>query len=55
MPKTCEKPFYNINGVVLCKKTAEKSNKYWRNGRILKIGHLGKAIAHAKSIAFAKW
>ena len=55
MPKTCEKPFYNIIRVVLCKKTAEKSNKYWRNERILKIGHLAKAIAHAKYIAFAKF
>ena len=36
-------------------KTARKSNKYWRNERILKIGHLAKAIALAKSIAFAKW
>ena len=36
-------------------KTARKNNKYWRNETILKIGHLAKAIAHAKSIAFAKW
>ena len=36
-------------------KTAGKSNKYWRNERILKIDHLAKAIAHAKSISFAKW
>ena len=35
-------------------KTARKSKKYWRNERILKIGHLAKAIAHAKSIAFSK-
>ena len=36
-------------------KTARKNNKYWRNERILKIGHLALAIAHAKSIDFAKW
>ena len=36
-------------------KTAPKNNKYWRNETILKIGHLAKAIAHAKSIAFGKW
>ena len=36
-------------------KTARKNNKYWRNETILKIGHLAKAIAHAKSIAFGKW
>ena len=35
--------------------TARKSTKYWRNGTILKIGHLAKAIAHAKAIAFSKW
>ena len=32
-----------------------KNTKYWRNERILKMGHLAKAIGHAKSIAFAKW
>ena len=37
------------------KKTARKNTKYWRNETILKIGHLAKAIAHAKAIAFAKW
>ena len=36
-------------------KTARKRTKYWRNETILKIGHLAKAIAHAKAIAFAKW
>ena len=49
-------------------KTARKNTKYSRNERILKIGHLAKAIAfvkwsghlakaiaHAKAIAFAKW
>ena len=28
---------------------------YFTNKRILKIGHLSEAIAHAKTIAFAKW
>ena len=36
-------------------KTARKNTQYWRNETILKIGHLAKAIAHAKAIAFAKW
>ena len=55
MPKTCEKPFYNNIKVVLCKKQIEKNTKYSRNETSLKIGHLAKAIAHAKAIAFAKW
>ena len=36
-------------------KTARKNTKYPRNETILKIGHLAKAIAHVKAIAFAKW
>ena len=36
-------------------KTARKDTKYSRNETIFKIGHLAKAIAHAKAIAFAKW
>ena len=36
-------------------KTARKNIKYWRNETILKIGHLAKAIAHAKAIVFSKW
>ena len=35
-------------------KTAGKNTKYSRNETILKIGHLAKAIAHAKAIALAK-
>ena len=35
-------------------KTAPKNTKYSRNETILKIGHLAKAIAHAKAVAFAK-
>ena len=50
MPKTCEKPFYKNITAVLCKKPLEKTNsKYSRNETILKIGHLGKATAHAKA------
>ena len=37
------------------KKTAGKTNKYSRNETILKIGHLAKAILHARAIVFAKW
>ena len=55
MPKTWEKPFYKNIKVLLCKKQIEKNTKYSTNETSLKIGHLAKAIAHAKSIAFAKW
>ena len=36
-------------------KTTRKFAKYSGNETTLKIGHLAKAIAHAKAIAFAKW
>ena len=36
-------------------KTTGKNTKYSRNETILKIGHLAKANAHGKAIAFAKW
>ena len=36
-------------------KNGSKNTKYSRNERILKMGHLVKAIAHAKAIVFAKW
>ena len=36
-------------------KAAPKNTKYARNETILKIGHLAKAIAHAKAIEFTKW
>ena len=44
-------------GIKSCsvQKTARRKTKYWRNERILKMGHLVKAIAHAKAIVFAKW
>ena len=35
-------------------KTAGQNTKYWRNETTFKIGHLAKAIAHAKGIAFEK-
>ena len=54
-PKTCGKRLYKKTRVVLCQKPLEKKTKYSRNETILKIGHLAKAIAHGKAIAFAKW
>jgi len=36
-------------------KTARKNTRYWRNERVLKIGHLAKAIVFAWATAFAKW
>ena len=36
-------------------KTARKNATHSRNETILEIGHLAKAITHAKAIAFAKW
>ena len=55
MSKTCEKPFYKNIRVVLCKKPLEKTPNIREMRSTLKIGHLAKAIAHAKAIAFAKW
>ena len=55
MPKICEKALNKNIRVVLYKKTVRKNTKYSRNEAILKVGHLAKAIAHAKAIAFAKW
>ena len=36
-------------------KTGRKNTKQRRNETFLKIGHLAKAIAHAMTVAFAKW
>ena len=55
MPKTCVKPFYKNIESVMCKKPLEKTPNIREIRRFLKIGHLAKAIAHAKAIAFAKW
>jgi len=51
MPKTILQDYKSCS----VQKTARKNTKYSRNETILKIGHLAKAIAHAKAIAFAKW
>ena len=37
------------------KKTAGKTTKNSRNETILKIGHLAKAIVHARTMGLAKW
>ena len=47
-PKTCQNRFCIHIGVIVCKKTDQKSTKYSRNETMLKIGHLAKAIAFAK-------
>ena len=39
----------------VCAKTTGKNIIYSENETILKIGHLAKAIAHAKAIALAKF
>ena len=51
MRKTIPKEYKSCS----VQKTARKNTKYSKNETILKIGHLAKAIAHAKAIAFAKW
>ena len=51
MQKTMVQDYYSCS----VQKTARKNTKYWRNETFSKIGHLAKAIAHAKSIAFGKW
>ena len=40
---------------VCVQKTAGKNTKYSRIERILKIGHLAKAIANGEAAAFSKW
>ena len=52
--KTCQKHMYKHTRVVRCKETAGKNTKYSRNGTILKIGHLAKAIASAKWSVWVK-
>ena len=39
---------------LFCAKTTGKNTNFGGNETILKIGHLAKAIAHAKAIALAK-
>ena len=50
-----ENDMYKKTRVILCQKPLEKSSKYSRNETIFKIGHLAKAMAHAKVIGSAKW
>ena len=54
-PKAYEEPFYKNIRVVMCKKPRPKNTKYTINENILKLGHLAKAIAHAKTIGFPKF
>ena len=51
MPKTIPQEHQSCS----VQKTGRKNTKYSRNETILKIGHLAKAIAYARAIAFAKW
>ena len=56
MPKTRQKLFHiNITVLRSVQKAVRTNTKYSGNETILKIGHLPKPIAHAKSKAFAKW
>ena len=54
-PKNMLKTILQEHWSCCVQKTVRKNIKYSRNETILKIGHLTKAIAHAKAIAFAKW
>ena len=51
MPKTCEN-FSTRRLKLFYKKTDRNTTQYSRIGKILKIGHLAKAIAHPKAIAW---
>ena len=53
MLNTCENDSSRILEL-FAQKTACKNSKYSKNNKILKIGHLAKAIVNAKAIAFAK-
>ena len=54
MAKTSEP---NSTGTLqlFCGKILRENTKYSRNERILKIGHLAKAIAHVKAIGLSIW
>ena len=54
-PKNMLKTMLQDHRKCCVQKTVRKNIKYSINETILKIGHLTKAIAHAKAIAFAKW
>ena len=47
--KKMSKSILKIIGSCYMQKSGAKNTKYSRNETILKIGHHGKAIAHAKS------
>ena len=53
-PKTCETVLQEHYSCYV-QKTAGKNTKDSRNETTFKIGHLAKAIAHGKAIAFEKW
>ena len=55
IPKIMSKFIVQIIYSCSVQKTAPKNTKYSRNETMLKIGHLAKAIAHGRAIAFAKW
>ena len=55
MLKTCKKTTLQEQHTCSVQKTARKNTQYWKNEKILKMGHLAKAIAYAKAIAFSKW
>ena len=54
MLKTCEKLFYKNIVVVLCKKPLLKTANIGEMRPFLKSSS-SKAIAHGKTIGFAKW
>ena len=54
-PKNMRKTILQEHYSCAVQKIVRKNKKYSRNETILKIGHLAKAIAHAKARAFAKW
>ena len=55
MPKTCENQFHK-NIRVVCEKNSGKKHQIFEKREDFENGPFkAKAIAHAKTIAFAKW
>ena len=54
IPKNMSKSILQIIYSCFVQKTATKNTKYSRNETILKIDHLAKTIAHAKSSVWVK-
>ena len=54
IPKNMSKSILKIISSCLLLKPALKNTKYSRNETILKIGHLAKPIAHAKSSLYGE-